>query len=130
MLLSLLTVASLSTAAVVPAGAPQAGQCWFDAMSEAQKRDLVYGYIQVKKTRGDVAASAWAKQQRAAYMAAAEKAGTCRTADKAPAPEQEARAASATKKGDESCKRLELENVNVPNPGGSMGYALIYVCKD
>lgn len=130
MLLSLLTVASLSTVAALPTGMQQAGQCWFDAMSEAQKRDLVYGYIQVKRTRGDVAAAAWAKQQRAAYVAAAEKSEACRTADKARVPEQEARGDAATKKDDQSCKRLELENVNVPNPGGSMGYALILVCKD
>ncbi len=28
------------------------------------------------------------------------------------------------------CKRIELENQNVPNIGGAMGWALIPVCKD
>lgn len=44
-----------------------------------------------------------------------------------PRTEQEARMRNRYGK---PCKRIELENQNVPNIGGAMGWALIPVCKD
>lgn len=121
-------------AAAMPARAQAPGQerqCWLDAMSDAQKRELVLGYARVKQTEGKARAEAWAEAQRAAYTRQAEAQGVCpgpraaEAQDAAPADGQRIR-----NRHGKPCKRIELENRNVPNIGGAMGWALVQVCKD
>ena len=133
----LLPIAALSLliAARVEAAPPQGGegQCWLDSLSDAAKRALVQGYAGVQRTEGKARADAWAQQQRATWTRKFEADGTCpssraaRTRAPSREPQQEARMRNRYGK---PCKRIELENQNVPNIGGAMGWALIPVCKD
>ncbi|MET0308261.1 MAG: hypothetical protein ABW023_06095 [Sphingomonas sp.] len=114
---------------------PQARQCWLDAMSDAEKRALVLEYARVQHAEGKARADAWAQEQKAAYGRRSVAKGVCPpdTAS-AQAPTPPARAPQPDKRPlnryGQPCKRLELENQNVPNVGGSMGWALVQVCKD
>jgi hypothetical protein len=130
----LLTAVLSSAIAACFAAAPvraQERQCWLDAMSDAQKRDLVLGYARIKQAEGKARADAWAQAQRAAYVRQFAAKGVCpqsRAAERpAPSPSEGARILNRHGK---PCKRIELENQNVPNIGGSMGWALVQVCKD
>jgi hypothetical protein len=138
----MMTIAILLLAAPAPAtlahAAPapgQARQCWLDAMSDAEKRALVEGYARIGRTEGKARADAWAQAQRSSYARKFAANGTCpapRTASvPAPGRDDEPRQEQPVLNRDgKPCKRLELENRNVPNIGGSMGWALIQVCKD
>lgn len=114
---------------------PAAEQCWLSAMSDTQKRDLVLGYAEIERTEGKARAAAWAQEQKDMYEKKSVAEGMCppsRTVGKqAPAPaggpQQEPQILNRYGK---PCKRIELENQNVPNVGGSMGWALLPVCKD
>lgn len=115
------------------------GTCWLDAMSDAEKRALVLGYAEVRDTQGRAEANAWARGQQASYVERSVATGACppagsenRTDIRPSASTQEARTGEPQLLNDEGkpCKRIELENQNVPNVGGSMGWALVQVCKD
>jgi hypothetical protein len=126
----LLPMAILCLAAAAPAQA-QERQCWLDAMSDAEKRALVIGYAEMQRTDGRARADAWAQAQRAAYIEKFASRGVCplpRTGsaqEPTPSPEPQ-----LLNRAGKPCKRIELENQNVPNIGGAMGWALIPVCKD
>ncbi|WP_423604226.1 hypothetical protein [Sphingomonas sp. MS122] len=113
----------------------QARQCWLDAMSDAEKRALVEGYARVSRSEGRARAEAWAQAQRGAYIRKFAANGVCpvpRTADTREPARDDGRHQEQPilNRHGKPCKRLELENQNVPNIGGSMGWALVQVCKD
>ncbi|QAY79289.1 hypothetical protein [Sphingosinicella sp. BN140058] len=119
------------------------GTCWLDAMSDAEKRALVLDYAEVQNSRGRAEADAWAQEQKTRYEERAAADGACAPAGQGQgaALSERTRAAGREDAADpeepqilndegKPCKRIELENQNVPNVGGSMGWALIPVCKD
>lgn len=137
----LMPIAILLLAAPAHAAPPlaptpgEARQCWLDAMSDAEKRALVEGYARISGAEGKARADAWAQAQRRSYSRKFAANGTC------PAPGTASVQAPSRKDGQHQeqpvlnrygkpCKRLELENRNVPHIGGSMGWALLQVCKD
>lgn len=132
-----IAIISLLIATRAEAAPPQGQerQCWLDAMSDAQKRELVLGYARIQRTEGKARADIWAQEQKTAYDKKFVAVGICpssraaRARDSAPAgePHQEEKILNRYGK---PCKRIELENQNVPNIGGAMGWALIPVCKD
>ena len=133
--LLLITVVSFSIAVgpvLFPARAQQGErQCWLDALSDTQKRDLVVEYARIKQAEGKTSADAWAQKQKAAYAEEFAAKGVCprsrTTEGPVPSPPDGQRILNRHGK---PCNRIELENQNVPNGGGSMGWALIQVCKD
>lgn len=134
-LLPLVALAAPFSVQAAPAAAQEPPrQCWLDAMSDSEKRDLVLGFARIQRLEGKARAAAWAQEQKATYTDRAVAAGTCPAATaaaSAPAPPADKPPQEATlNREGKPCRRLELENVNVPNIGGSMGWALIHVCKD
>jgi hypothetical protein len=129
--LTLFLAAAPSPHAVAAPLQDQPRQCWFDAMSDAEKRELVHGYVRVQRGEGKERAAAWAQAQREAYVRRAAAQGVCpqqsAQRQRGPAPSSEPKLLNRHGK---PCTRIELENQNVPNIGGSMGWALVQVCKD
>ncbi len=128
----LLLSGALAIGLAAPPAQAQERQCWFDAMTEAQKRAMVLDYARIKQAEGPARAKAWAQEQRAAYVRQAAAKGLCPagTPSREPAAPPRVQADRPLNRHGQPCKRLELENQNVPNIGGSMGWALIQVCKD
>ncbi|MCW4461344.1 hypothetical protein OK349_06465 [Sphingomonas sp. BT-65] len=130
--MAILLLAAPAHAAPAPG---QERQCWLDAMSDAEKRALVEGYARVSRTEGKAKADAWAQAQRSAYTRKFAANGMC-PAPRTASTRDPARDGGRRQEGQilnrhgKPCKRLELENQNVPNIGGSMGWALVQVCKD
>jgi hypothetical protein len=142
-------IVSLAAAAcgqATPAPEQTAGrQCWFDSLSDSEKRALVFDFARVHDAEGKSRADSWAHAQKAAYEERAVASGACPSTGAALAqgsdvppqkptlPPQEIMGSDAPQilnRHGKPCKRIELENQNVPNPGGAMGWALIPVCKD
>ncbi len=113
-----------------------ARQCWLDAMSDAEKRALVLGFARIQQAEGKARAAAWAQEQQAHYAGRANASGACTSPDTATATPSPAPADDRNEKppllnrAGKPCRRIEMENQNVPNVGGSMGWSLMAVCKD
>lgn len=101
-------------------------------MTDAQKRELVQGYIAVQNSEGKDRANAWVRQQKVLREKQAAASGICPAPDGAatPQPSPGEPEPQILNRDGKPCKRIELENQNVPNLGGAMGWALIPVCKD
>jgi len=129
-----LSFALLAGVTTFPARA-QARQCSLDSMSPAEKQALSAGYYKVAREQGQARAEAWVKAQATAYGEKLVAEGVCpqkgtpRVAQREePAPAQDD--PPLRNRHGKTCKRIEMENQNVPNLGGAMGWALIPVCKD
>lgn len=123
-----LAVPFIFTVSLTSAARGDTGQCWFDAMSDTEKEAFVTGYTSRKTTEGKVRATAWADGQKTIYEKRSIASGACQppqTADAEPANQPR-----ILNREGKTCKRIEMENQNVPNLGGAMGWALIPVCKD
>jgi hypothetical protein len=109
-------------------------QCWLDAMTDAEKRALVLGMVRVQQTEGKARAAEWVQEQREAYTRKSEAAGICPSSaekgDRPPPPAGRSDEPVLLNRQGQPCRRIEMENQNVPNIGGSMGWALVQVCKD
>ncbi|MDO7842493.1 hypothetical protein [Sphingomonas immobilis] len=122
----------LLTIAATPAKAADA--CSIDSMPAARKHRILSEYTRLKQTQGQAQADAFVKQQGVAYYRELAAKGLCssssntttRRAEPAPKPKDN----RPLNRYGKPCRRTELENQNVPNVGGSMGWALVQVCKD
>ena len=129
-----LSLALLAGVAAIPAYA-QARQCSLDSMSPAEKQAFSAGYHRIAREQGQARAEAWVKAQATAYGEKLVAEGVCPPKG---APRVAQREESAPAQDDpplrnrhgKTCKRIEMENQNIPNLGGAMGWALIPVCKD
>ncbi|TGX56196.1 hypothetical protein E5A73_03635 [Sphingomonas gei] len=128
----LLASATAVAAAPVPS---QARQCSLDSMSPAEKQALSAGYYKVAREAGQARAEAWVKAQASAFAKKLIAEGVCpppaATRNDSPASPEPAEGDEPLRnRHGKPCKRIEMENQNVPNLGGAMGWALIPVCKD
>ena len=151
---ALLALALKACGQAAPAQPPQSvqsaqSQCWLEHLSGTERRELVLGYARMQEREGKAMADAWAQGVRSGYEERFAAEGVCPSADggassdpipsrgSTPLPKREASQAPEAgaapqllNRYGKPCKRIELENQNVPNVGGSMGWALVQVCKD
>lgn len=129
-ILPLLAGTTSLPAAASPPAAGIERQCWEDTVTAAEKQQLVARYQAIRQRDGEVAARAWVNAQMTAFSKRAEASGACRSA-RAPAQQQApSDDRQILNREGKPCRRIEMENQNVPNLGGAMGWALIPVCKD
>ena len=146
-LLAGLALADAACTQPAPAQQRVAQACSVDAMSPAEKDALYAEYKRVRSRDGEARAEAWIKEQATALRERLAAKGVCPPAnvaladagdDGAPSPSHEGAApreaasneSQVLNRRGQPCKRVEMENQNVPNVGGSMGWALVAVCKD
>lgn len=128
---ALLPIACL-TLTLVPGAAHAADRCSIASMPQAQLDAIGARYSQLKRTAGQAQADAFVRQQGLAYHRQLVAQGICPGSGEAePAPVEEPEPAhddpaEAPREGART--NCRLENRNVPNIGGSMGWALLQVC--
>ena len=130
----LLSVAVMLLSPAHPAA--QAPTCSVDSIQPSERARMLERYRAIKQTRGAAAADGWIRQEGLALYRRMAAEGRCspskldedRNAEAATSS-REAAAPLLNRHG-QPCRRIELENQNVPNIGGSMGWALVQVCKD
>jgi len=125
-----------------PADARQAGRqeprssraCSMESVSDAEKRQLLDGYVQRLRTEGRARADAWGKEQGNILRRKLVAEGVCSPlpgdSQTAAAPPSPASKPLLNKQG-KACKTMEMETQVFPGFGGEpMTTSLVPVCKD
>jgi len=110
------------------------GSCSMEAVSDAEKHQLIEGYVQRLRTEGKARADAWGKEQGNILRRKLVAKGLCPPqrgdSQTAEAPANSGQKPLLNKQG-KACKTVGVENQVFPGFGGEpMTMGLVPVCKD